>query len=262
MRGKTLSELRTAVRQRANMEVYSGEGFIGTTELDEYINQSAAELHELLAMSFEQYFVENLWVTLDGSTVRDNCRFVNEFIVLDDGTLGSGTPAEDAPPVFKILGVDKHDARDDTSFGNGTPLRRFSFADRTRADELMYQVTSANWGADDKPMSAPMIRIIPADACAGVYCVWYVPGYRVLEEETDALACPFAATNWQNYVVLDAAIKCLLKEETPVQELMMEKMALYKRIEAAARERDVSGPARIQVVDEEGPLVTRDRRLF
>lgn len=44
---------------------------------------------------------------------------------------------------------------------------------------------------------------------------------------------------WEEYVVVDAAIKCLIKEESDISALMAQKMALKTRIEQMADDRDV-----------------------
>ena len=50
---------------------------------------------------------------------------------------------------------------------------------------------------------------------------------------------------WSEYVIVDAAIKASQKEESDVSILMQQKMALIKRIEDSAMNRDVGQPDRI-----------------
>lgn len=52
-------------------------------------------------------------------------------------------------------------------------------------------------------------------------------------------------SGWEDYVVIDAAIKALGKEESDVTALMAEKEAMRMRIGAAAENRDASMPARV-----------------
>lgn len=47
---------------------------------------------------------------------------------------------------------------------------------------------------------------------------------------------------WEEYVVIDSAIKCLQKEESDVSMLMAQKQALIKRIENMAANRDAGEP--------------------
>lgn len=50
---------------------------------------------------------------------------------------------------------------------------------------------------------------------------------------------------WSEYVIIDAAIKCLVKEESDVSVLMMEKKQVLDRIEAMASNRDAGEPERV-----------------
>lgn len=50
---------------------------------------------------------------------------------------------------------------------------------------------------------------------------------------------------WSEYVIIDAAIKCLIKEESDVQVLMMEKKQVLDRIENMAANRDAGDPERV-----------------
>jgi hypothetical protein len=52
-------------------------------------------------------------------------------------------------------------------------------------------------------------------------------------------------SGWLEYVITDAAIKALQKEESDVSVLMAQKMALIKRIEAAGENRDAGMPAQV-----------------
>jgi len=52
-------------------------------------------------------------------------------------------------------------------------------------------------------------------------------------------------SGWDEYVVVDAAIKCLAKEETDASVLLGAKAALIQRIESAACNRDAGSPATI-----------------
>jgi len=50
---------------------------------------------------------------------------------------------------------------------------------------------------------------------------------------------------WSEYVIIDAAIKCLIKEESDVQVLLMQKKQVLDRIEAMAANRDAGEPERV-----------------
>lgn len=56
---------------------------------------------------------------------------------------------------------------------------------------------------------------------------------------------------WEDYVVVDAAIKCLVKEESDPRALMEQKQGLLKRIEAMAANRDAGKPEKITDVSKQ-----------
>lgn len=52
-------------------------------------------------------------------------------------------------------------------------------------------------------------------------------------------------SGWEEYVIVDAAMKAKVKEEKPIDELMAAKAALKQRVEDSAMNRDMSIPARV-----------------
>lgn len=52
-------------------------------------------------------------------------------------------------------------------------------------------------------------------------------------------------SGWEEYIVLDAAIKAMGKEESNIQELMAEKMAMKQRLIDMAANRDIANPATV-----------------
>lgn len=54
---------------------------------------------------------------------------------------------------------------------------------------------------------------------------------------------------WEEYIVIDAAIKCLIKEESDISALELQKAQMLKRIEAMASNRDSGRPDRIADVN-------------
>jgi uncharacterized protein YdcH (DUF465 family) len=72
--------------------------------------------------------------------------------------------------------------------------------------------------------------------------VWYVPLPTVLVDDTDTLDDLNA---YSEYVIVDAAIKMLLKEESDVTVLLAQKEALAKRIRDKAANRDASSSSSV-----------------
>lgn len=134
-------------------------------------------------------------------------------------TTASGTGTYALPADFyKLRGVDL------TIDGSQVALEQFSFRERHR-----YQ-------------SAEVTTPI-----GSVGTIWYIPTRSLLANGADTLA---GVNGWEEYVVVDAAIRCLLKEESDASSLMAMKQGQMARIEQAAAVRDAGGPSRI--VDVEG----------
>jgi hypothetical protein len=204
-----LSDLRTAARQRADME---NSRFIQDTELNAYINASYAELYDILVSRFEDYSVSMPPTTF---------------------TISSGANTYPLPANFyKLKGLDIQ------SGSNWEDCHKYNFAQRNQRSA---QATRRIGGA-----SRVMYRIIdnqlylvPELQAAGTYRIWFVPRYTPLVLDTDQLT---NVLDFEEYIVVDAAIKCLTKEESDTSSLKQDKMFLLQRIEAMASNRDVSEP--------------------
>jgi hypothetical protein len=185
------------------------------TSLDAFINASADELYDLLTLKFQDY-------NLSSSSL----------------TTVSGTGTYALPSDFyKLMGVDI------TYNGRTYGLDEFSFRERHR-----YEPGDVN--LPDLPkyrLEGTNLRLRPTPT--GVYSgtVWYTPTRTQLVSGSDTLT---GVSGWEEYVVVDAAIKCLLKEESDPSALMAKKAELKQRIEEAASVRSPAAPSR--VVDVEG----------
>ena len=99
------------------------------------------------------------------------------------------------------------------------------------------------------------LLLYPTDRAAGTYEYFSIQPFTPLSTGTDV---PFGGTGvpdqyWTELAIVDAAIKCLQKEESDVSVLMAQKQALRQRIISAAAQRNVSEPARILDSDDQTP---------
>lgn len=223
----TLAQLRTQARQRADM---ANSTFVDDDELTTYINDSYLELYDLLVSKFEDYFVGT----------------PTSF------TLASGVSTYTLPSDFyKLVGLDK-------ALGGGDyyALRPFNFNERNiRSTLSLYRGIYPNIRYR---VVGGVIRFTPEDQAAGDYRIWYVPNATLLTATTDTIAAE--CDRWKLYIIVDAAIKMLLKEESDVQAHLLQKQALIRRIDEMAANRDVGEPMRIQdvySVGYEDPLLYR-----
>ncbi len=210
----TLEQLRLATRQRADMVASQ---FVTDQEFDSYINSSLAELYDLLVQKYgDDYFV----TTADISTTPAAERY--------------DLPAD----FYKLLGVD---LRLSGGLDGFITLRPFTFAERNRyatanaqtwigVTNLRYRLNGNKLWLTPTPQNGQQLRI------------WYVPRVIPLVNDNDVAD---GVSGWLEYVVVDAAIKAMQKEESDVSVLMAQKGALIKRIEAAAENRDAGNPATV-----------------
>lgn len=207
----TLATLRTRARQRADME---NSGFISDSELNSIINASYAELYDLLVSKYgEDYFVADAF-TITTISNMETYSLPSDF--------------------YKLLGVDfKLDA------SNWASLQKFDFSDRNLYQSgstqliniLKYRIFGSN------------LKITPIPSAGEILRVWYIPLPTTLASDSDSFS---GINGFEEYVVIDAAIKMLTKEESDTQQLLVEKLAMKLRIEQMAHSRDAGQGATVQ----------------
>lgn len=227
----TLAAVRDAARQRADMETSQ---FVSNGEFNGYINASYQELYGLLV----QKFGDNYYVALDAN--KAPYQFVTsgsaEMYGLPDGSSSFLMPdGTAAPGFFKLLGVEMMVS---APF-DWTTLKPFPLIERNRytvqgmqtntgrRSYLRYALMGGNLWFKPVPMAGQTIRI------------WYVPRLALLTGDQSTLD---GVSGWEEYIVIDAAIKALQKEESDVSVLMAQKQAMIARIEAEAENRDAGSP--------------------
>ena len=203
----TLAQIRTQARQRADME---GSNFVPDTELTSYVNASIAELYDILVSRFEDYYI------LDTTA-----------------TVTSGSDSFALPASFyKLKGLDF-----DIGGGQYETVRAFQFIERnenynagTSSTLMRYRILGGN------------IKLSPLSEAAGNYKLWYIPRFTALVLDSDSFD---GINGWNEYVIVDCAIKMLNKEESDSSAFVAQKKALLDRIEAMASDRDAGEPQSI-----------------
>ncbi len=84
-------------------------------------------------------------------------------------------------------------------------------------------------------LSGSNILFQPTPAAGIVMQLWYIPRLPNLVYPTDILD---GVSGWTEYVIVDMAIKGLIKEESDISALALDKADLSKRINATAEGRD------------------------
>lgn len=206
----SLSTLRTRVRETADMEKSK---FVSDATLNRFINASAARFHDMVTKAYEDYFL------------ADPVSF----------TLASGEYQQTlATDFYKLVGVDYFLG------GSWVEVNKFNFHKRN--------ITSANIV---NRVYHPSIRyrlmgsklvFAPMDDAAGTYRYWYNPLYTPMTSDTDTID---GYNGWDEWVVVDSAIKCLRKEESDTSELVLERKELETAIFESAQNRDAGEPEQI-----------------
>lgn len=213
----TLAQLRDAARQRADMV---NSQFVTDAEFNSYINQSYFELYDLLVSKYgDNYYVAPAYTLTTNGT--------------DDQYALPTSPA-----VYKLLGVDLGLSNTSDSF---VTVRPFEFIDRNRYAvpnfQSFYGLTNLRYR-----LNGDKIWFTPIPAAGQKIRLWYVPRMSTLD--TDA-ATVEGISGWTEYIIVDAAIKAMQKEESDVSALMMQKQQLITRINAMAESRDAGSPAKV-----------------
>ncbi len=215
----SLGEIRLHAQQRSDM---IGSNFVTTPEWNYYINQSYYELYDLLITTYEDYFVAPvLQFTTTGS---------------QSYALPNGQNYSNAPAFYKMYGMDIGVVPNANAFAT---LKKFDFIQRNRY--VFPQITSTPLGIFNMEyrVVGGNIMFIPQPSAGQVMGVWYYPRLTTLLQDTDIMD---GISGWTEYVIVDAAIKALRKEESDTQELMNEKIMLKQRIEESATNRDAGQP--------------------
>jgi hypothetical protein len=157
----TLSNLRTLVRQRADME---GSQFVTDEEIRQYCNLGYAELYDMLITNAtsEDYF-------LNSSTV----------------SLVSGTQLYSLPSDFyKLRGVDLNEGSD--TF----PLKRYNFPQRNVGSRYAVPYRFRYHLQGDK------LRLTPKPSTNDSLTLWYIPSPKKMLEKTPTAITRGSTTMW------------------------------------------------------------------
>lgn len=212
----TLGSLRLQAQQRADMV---NSNFVTLPEWNKYINQSYYELYDLLITVYEDYYIApRLTFVTDG---------LNYQYALPDGINYSK-----APGLYKLYGVD---LGLDTSANAFVTLKKFDFIQRNQY--VFPQLTSTYLGVFNLRyrLTGGKIMFIPTPSAAQVVGLWYYPRLTTLLKDTDICE---TISGWDEYIITDAAIKAMQKEESDTSILMAQKQALLIRIQDSAMNRD------------------------
>lgn len=203
--------------------------FLTDDEWNFNINQSMKRLYDVLVTKFgDHYFLAPaIQIPTASFTIFQGMAFV---------AMPNGSFYSNAPALYKLAGVD---VSVNPSNGQWFTLPRFNWIDRNRYSTLqlsgtvqsIYGLAYCDFGSN--------IYFIPQPQASLYVQLWYVPIVTELLQDIDMM--PFSISGWSELVIVDAAIKALIKEESfdQAQALIGERSELLERIETTAANRDV-----------------------
>jgi len=213
MRTTILSTLRTQVRERADQE---NSLFCSDAEVNRYISASHAELYDLLVRANPEFYQKEQTITGDGSA--------STFAVASD--------------YYGTVGVDYR-----YTTGVYRSLDRIPPSERNMYD---YSATGIAIGYrftyNTATPTTPLLQLLPTPQNGDVYRHIYTVAPSVLSDDTDIVD---GVAGWEEYIVIDAAIKCLEKEESSTSALVARKQAMLDRIQTMAENRTIESSGRI-----------------
>lgn len=189
-----------------------GSSFVvdSATGLYAWINEAHQRLHGLVADAMGEEYVS--------STSSFTTSTSSDFALPSD--------------FYKLLGVDLE------YHGIMRSLKRYEQAERNTFRELRpealprYALVGSN------------LRLYPIPTAGLAGTIRYIPEATALTTGASTVNYP---NGWEKYIVIDAAIQALLKEESPVSGLVAERERIEREIQQAKENRDLATPK--QVVD-------------
>jgi hypothetical protein len=228
----TLSQIRLAAQQRADRV---NSNFVSKSEWNSYINQAMFELYDILVTTYE-----DLYIATPVQFVTDGTTFLYPLPNGSNTFLSGLNPSTSftPKPFYKLTGVDM--ALNNVRNAYVT-VNKFNFIDRNRfvypnSSSTLYGVFNLRY----RLVGLNQIEFIPTPSAGQAIRLWYVPRLTQLLQDTDTT--DIGISGWIEYVIVKAAYYALTKEESPTQDLQAQLMALTKRIEETATNRDAGAP--------------------
>jgi hypothetical protein len=214
----TVAALIKRARQRADHEKSL---FVTDEEVLALLNRAHTELYDAIVQTHEYYFVAQYEFTIQGA--------VEAYPLPGD--------------FYKTLGVDLHiDAERSIS------LKKFNFTERNKYKTTIYapHIPASIYTYQVQGLD---LTFIPKPRESRDATLWYVPLPKELvisnpqAGQTDVLDIRLAM--YDDYLVIDAAINILMKEETDTSVLERERAEYMLRVVKSASNRDSNEPDRV-----------------
>jgi len=166
------------------------------------------------------------WINSSISALRDTiCEVDNSyFLTYEDVAVSSGTREYDLPSdFFKVVGVDAYDSSLADEYST---MNHFNWTERY---DSSYVGTKANTRYH---IRGNTLHLHPTPTWSGTVRLEYLPVYTNLVDPSDSVSL---YNNWQEYVILDCAMKCAGAVGTDPQLYMAQLQKAEQRITSFAK---------------------------
>lgn len=214
----TLADLRLQCKQRFDVGTSQQ---IGDAEFNQLINQAGSHLHNWVVTTGEDYIIKMFPIT----AVTNQMDYALPSDFFKDLKFWAVSPSSSGPSYYTPMG-------------------------RMMKGEFRGGISAYNRAGAPGPSAymilGNVVRIspVPVTTTSLSYEMWYAPHYRTLVSDVDVMDVSIAP-GWDEFVVNQVVINCRLKEESPVQDLMVEQERIKKMIEDDIMNRDMGKPQRV-----------------
>ncbi len=210
----SLDEMRTRVRELANMEAQFASDFVTDDEIRRRLNEGLKQLYDMLIVARgEEYYLSTAAIALTTGT--------NSYALPADFYQGSTVVVTD--------GSNYHQMRT----WEANELARM-LQTQTQGGSAIYALRYRFQGSN--------ITVYPSPQTGWTITLLYIPAMTELVNAADTFD---GVNGWEQWAVLTAAIGCLIKEESDASALMAERAVIEEEIKKLAGARDASRASRI-----------------
>lgn len=223
----TLTELRTLVIQCADLSLT--DQFITTAELNGHINRSISRLYDLATENDAQLFIAPEQIQFSAPTTAPNIYALTSAykivgVELWTDAVGSQRIAILPAMPLEIPALMSTNANANTTFG------------------AKYRVYG---GLGLSSTGGLRAELYPPPSPTTYVNFKYLPPAPILVDDSTPMRFP---NGWEEFVVLDAAIRCIAKEEGDTRELQRQRDELAEEIRNASASLDRGSPDVVQDV--------------
>lgn len=205
----TRLSLRTRVRSLADQ---TRSTYISDAEINGWLDLGLSQLHDIMIVHFEDYF-ENT-VTFNTVPAQSDYALPSDF--------------------YKLLALDM------LAGGIRYTVTRYMNRERNR---LQNTPVNLGYGAAYR-LVGNVLRLIPTPSSLATLTLAYAPQYIELADDA-TLVNQVIPQGWEEFAVLEASIRCMLKEEDDPSGLMAKKREFQQGIERLTDDRDANEPAHV-----------------